>query len=158
MKKWIGGLLATIISGVVIYWLTVGWPGKKEQNSKSDSSKSSPVSPSGPNTDSTKTSVSPGRVVVGPPPSVAHVPTGVVVPPPPGIYMSPLEFNTNRPGSDIRNFLVRTAEECSRACLSERTCRAMTFVASAQGGVCWLKNAAPTGTAGLGMTSAVKRF
>jgi hypothetical protein len=26
MKQWIGGLLATVIGGVLIYWMTVGFP------------------------------------------------------------------------------------------------------------------------------------
>jgi len=40
MKQWIGGLLATVIGGVLIYWLTVGFPswvgGKNNSNRYQD--------------------------------------------------------------------------------------------------------------------------
>lgn len=61
----------------------------------------------------------------------------------------PLELNTNRPGSDYHNFVVRTADPnaCLAACQQDTHCRAWTFVNRGVGGSiyarCWLKDIVP---------------
>jgi PAN domain len=149
MRDWIGKLLAGVISGVLIYWLTVGLI----KNSKSSSGASGTAATKPTTTNPTVQPAGNGNVSLPP-----HTTGGIVVPPPPALRMSPLEMNINRQGSDIRSFLTNTAEQCSAACLSERSCRAMTFVRRASDGICWLKNAEPGPTRQPGMISAVKQF
>ena len=140
MKNWLGSLLAAIVAGVVIYWLTVGWKPAHTPTNAPGSANSA--------------------VQSGPP--VAHVPKGgIYVPPPPPapvVRMTPLEVNTNRQGNDIRWFQVNTAAQCSLECLKDINCKAITFVENPQGGVCWLKNAVPPPTQQPGLISSVKRF
>lgn len=178
MKKFVGSLLGAIISGVVIYWLTVGWPLIKNDHSKSDSS-SNQIHPSTSEgthaADAEKHGPPPlakgGVVYVPPPPSVVTpgkgglpaVATGgaVIVQAPPASLsrMGPLEPSTNRQGSDIGNQAVfaKSPEECSENCARKPQCRAMTFVRGSNGGACWLKFAVPGASVNSAMVSAVKR-
>jgi hypothetical protein len=65
--------------------------------------------------------------------------------PPPARQWEP---NTDRPGSDYRNFDLRSPqpEQCRDACWSDVQCRAFTYVRPGVQGPharCWLKNVVP---------------
>ncbi len=75
-----------------------------------------------------------------------------------------IEFRTNRPGSDYRDFDLDTAEPeaCRVACLREAQCRAFSFRPKMAGPYfktnhCWLKNAVPPPVFNVHFTSGVKR-
>jgi len=61
------------------------------------------------------------------------------------IYAADWERDTNRPGSDYRNFAAMDAEDCKHKCREERECKAWSYVKAPRGspGRCWLKNHAP---------------
>ena len=59
-----------------------------------------------------------------------------------------VEFNTDRPGSDYKNFILQTPDYriCKQACGIDRNCQAWTYVKPGiQGGAakCWLKGVIP---------------
>ncbi len=72
-----------------------------------------------------------------------------------------LEMNTNRLGSDYRNFALATPdpERCQTACARESRCKVFTYVPprpAAQGtgyAHCWLKDAIPPAYSTMGMVS-----
>ncbi len=68
-------------------------------------------------------------------------------PAPPRVMHRP-EHNTNRNGSDYRNFPLNEPDYkfCMKACLNDRECKAWTYVKPGVQGRkahCWLKNAVP---------------
>ena len=59
------------------------------------------------------------------------------------------EYGTDRPGKDIRNFEMTTADPsiCRQECINNGSCKAFTYVQPGVQGSkakCWLKNAVPT--------------
>jgi PAN domain len=83
---------------------------------------------------------------------------GVVVPPPTPSSMT-YEPQTNRNAMDYDNRTVGSVQECSSLCLADRRCRAFTLVLDDQsnGGMCWLKNAAPAPEGCGNCVSGIKR-
>ena len=72
-----------------------------------------------------------------------------------------MEFDTDRPGMDFRNFDLQRAnpELCMAACAEERNCRAWTYVKPGVQGPsarCWLKNSVPRATRSDCCVSGVK--
>jgi PAN domain len=73
-----------------------------------------------------------------------------------------MELGVDRPGSDVRNFVVPDADPaaCSAACVADGTCTAWTFVKpgvqNAQA-ICWLKNTVPASAANGCCISGVTR-
>jgi hypothetical protein len=65
------------------------------------------------------------------------------------------EPGTNRRGNDYSSFRVVTIDDCERACLDDRRCRAYTF--TAKEGMCYLKDRVPSASTAPGQTSGVKR-
>jgi hypothetical protein len=76
--------------------------------------------------------------------------------------MIPLEPDTDRFGSDIRNSgdWVASAEVCAWLCAEKKECKSMTFAASAtglKGGNCWLKDSVAKAYPRAGAISAFKK-
>ena len=71
-----------------------------------------------------------------------------------------VENDTNRPGSDYRNFDVQAdPNACRTACWNDATCKAYTYVkpgVQGQYAHCWLKNSTPTPSANNCCVSGVK--
>ena len=74
-----------------------------------------------------------------------------------------LEYNTDRPGSDYRNFEMSfraDPELCQQACEADHDCRAFTFVKAGVQGQrprCWLKSSRPEPQASECCVSGVSR-
>ena len=67
---------------------------------------------------------------------------------PAGSWAGPMEPNTDRPGSDYRDFDLSNSDPkaCQDACLTDPKCKAWTYVRPGITGAkahCWLKNAIP---------------
>ena len=93
------------------------------------------------------------------PPKSVH--TEPAPPPPAAPYMGELQYNTNLQGSDFVNIQradVNTEGACSEKCLKNDRCKAMTFVRTQSGGVCWLKDKVPASLYNAAMISAVKVY
>jgi hypothetical protein len=91
---------------------------------------------------------------------VRNTRTGAGVPMTSGVKMG-MEANVDRGGSDYRSYFISTPEPqiCQAACYSESQCRAWTYVPPGVQGAqarCWLKNAIPAPTTGIGMVSGRK--
>jgi hypothetical protein len=71
-----------------------------------------------------------------------------------------VENDTNRPGSDYRDFEIQADPAiCRNACANDATCRAYTYVkpgVQGQSAHCWLKNSAPNASANNCCVSGVK--
>jgi len=71
-----------------------------------------------------------------------------------------LEYDTNRPGSDYRDFEIQAdPARCRDACANDSTCRAFTYVKpgiQGQNAHCWLKSAVPNSSANNCCVSGVK--
>ena len=68
--------------------------------------------------------------------------------------------NTDRPGNDIRNAIISSAEACQKLCNRDGNCRAWTFVRPGIQGAsarCWLKDTIPSAVANRCCTSGVIR-
>ena len=66
----------------------------------------------------------------------------------PSVRAQPLEYNTNRPGSDFDSFDLQypRPEMCRDACMNNTACQAFTYVNPGVQGPsarCWLKGAVP---------------
>jgi len=72
----------------------------------------------------------------------------------------PLEYNTDRLGSDYSNFdVVNDPNSCAQACKDDPNCKAFTFVKPGYQGTsarCWLKSAVPQKTQADCCVSGVK--
>lgn len=72
-----------------------------------------------------------------------------------------LEYNTDRPGYDYRNFVPspESSAICRGECARDATCRAFTYVprSASTAARCWLKSSVAPATKGSGMISGVKR-
>ena len=84
------------------------------------------------------------------------------IPPMVGPPPSSLEFNVNRPGSDLTSLELSVASplECKAACERNAGCRAFTFVNPGVQGPnarCWLKNGVPLALPDPCCTSGVKQ-
>jgi PAN domain len=69
------------------------------------------------------------------------------------------EDKTNRPGSDINNFVVRGWQACEAACAGEARCAAWSYVRPGVQGPqarCWIKLRAPNPVADANVISGVK--
>ena len=72
------------------------------------------------------------------------------------------EINTDRRGSDYRNFAIYpplNCDECQRACMQDPRCRAWTYVKPGVGRTrarCWLKNSVPPSVRNTNCISGVK--
>ncbi|MEM6860829.1 MAG: PAN domain-containing protein [Myxococcota bacterium] len=70
------------------------------------------------------------------------------------------DMNTDRPGSDIRNFFLATSdpELCQSECFVDPNCRAFTYVPprNGQDARCWLKDSVPRAKNTMGMRSGRK--
>lgn len=83
---------------------------------------------------------------------------GASPPPPPSV----LEWNTNRPGNDFKDFDLPADDPqlCLNACMDDASCKVWTFVKAntIQGFAprCWLKNAVPAKVADTCCVSGVK--
>jgi hypothetical protein len=86
--------------------------------------------------------------------AVAPTHEQAVVPAPPPPIMSVLEYDTNRPGSDITKVSVADIEECRKLCLANEQCKAISFLEASN--LCWLKGSVPAKFQLVGFTSAVK--
>jgi PAN domain len=79
-----------------------------------------------------------------------------------GVVEREFESNTDRPGSDYRNFTVTTASLCQDTCKKEDKCKAWTYVNPGIQGPqarCWLKNAVPpANTSSTTISGVVDRF
>jgi hypothetical protein len=56
------------------------------------------------------------------------------------------ENRIDRPGSDLNNFVVRSYQECERACAGEAQCAAWSYVrpgVQGAGARCWIKGSVP---------------
>jgi hypothetical protein len=90
--------------------------------------------------------------------ALAGCATAAPAPPPPPPGPGPAaeglswEPNTDRPGSDYRDFDVKLPQECREACARDPQCRAF----SDRGGRCWLKQAAPNAVTDSCCTSGAK--
>jgi PAN domain len=77
-------------------------------------------------------------------------------------YMDKMMYGVYLQGNDIESKLAEDAnseEQCSRACLQDSCCRAMSFVESEWGGgVCRLKDKVSTRSSGWNAISAEKAF
>jgi hypothetical protein len=72
-----------------------------------------------------------------------------------------LEYDTNRPGADYRNFELAQADPaiCRNECANDSTCRAFTYVKPGVQGAkarCWLKSDVPNASANNCCVSGVK--
>jgi PAN domain len=68
------------------------------------------------------------------------------------------EYNTNRPGGDLRNGTASDAVQCSYSCVDEQRCRAFTWVRPGIQGPqaqCWLKSTVPSPVRNACCTSGV---
>lgn len=66
----------------------------------------------------------------------------------PPLLPAGMELNTNRPGSDYKNFDLSSADPqlCQQECYNDAQCKAYTYVKPGYQGAnarCWLKNAVP---------------
>jgi hypothetical protein len=73
-----------------------------------------------------------------------------------------MEFNTNRPGQDYKNFELDTPdpELCQKACANDSNCQAYTYVKPGIQGAkarCWLKKAVPPTRSNKCCVSGVKK-
>jgi uncharacterized protein HemX len=68
--------------------------------------------------------------------------------------MSDLEMNINRNGSDYKDFVASSIEECLNTCAQEAKCLAITFTKSSR--QCWMKSAVPLRADDARYISAVK--
>lgn len=66
-----------------------------------------------------------------------------------------IERHSNRPGSDYRDFITGSVENCARSCSAELRCRAFAY--SRRHDRCYLKNRVPPAQANRRMVSGVKR-
>lgn len=69
------------------------------------------------------------------------------------------EYNTDRPGSDYKDFNADSVAQCQTACEDEGSCRSWTFVMKGVQGPrphCWLKNAVALPFPNLKTVSGVK--
>jgi hypothetical protein len=71
--------------------------------------------------------------------AVATAPPPAPPPPVPAAEGLSWEPNTDRPGSDYKNFDIGLSQDCREACAHDPQCRAFTD----RGGRCWLKTAVP---------------
>jgi hypothetical protein len=76
-----------------------------------------------------------------------------------------VEYNTDRPGGDIRQGFTSNLGECMNSCASSSECRAFTWVKinkqppnlSNSSPLCWLKNSVPDRSRNVGMVSGVSQ-
>ncbi|HEY0347836.1 MAG TPA: PAN domain-containing protein [Pyrinomonadaceae bacterium] len=81
-----------------------------------------------------------------------------------GLVLTPqgnLEYDTNRPGADYRNFEIAQADPaiCRNECASDSTCKAFTYVKPGLQGArahCWLKSDVTTASANTCCVSGIK--
>ena len=102
----------------------------------------------------------PGPVSPAPPLAVPGTGQGVVTPP--SAAETAVEWDTNRPGQDYRDFLLSEPFpiHCRKACNEEAQCRAWTFVKPGLHGSqakCWLKTSAPPKKQDTCCVSGIKR-
>lgn len=64
------------------------------------------------------------------------------------------EVDFNRNGSDYKDFVAASINECLAACVREPQCKAITFTKSSR--QCWMKNSVPLRQQDAGYISAVK--
>ncbi len=71
--------------------------------------------------------------------------------------MSPLEYGINLQGYDFDAFGKKAGNEqlCAEMCRTDSKCDAMTYVKST--GLCWMKNGVPPRSTNADMVSAVKK-
>jgi len=68
--------------------------------------------------------------------------------------MSQVEMDANRDGSDYKDFVATSIEECLNACAQESQCKAITFTKSSR--QCWMKSSVPLRSDNIRYISAVK--
>jgi hypothetical protein len=68
--------------------------------------------------------------------------------------MSEIEMDVNRDGSDYKDFVAVSIEECLSACERESQCKAITFTKSSR--QCWMKSSVPLRSDNIRYISAVK--
>lgn len=128
MLKWIGGILAIVIGGVLLAYVTHVFDLNGNKHERPEAVTQNPPD------DKKKGSEAPEIAV-----------------------MSPLEYGINLQGYDFDAYGKAAGNEqlCAEMCKNDEKCDAMTYVKPT--GLCWLKHGVPPRSTDPNMVSSVKK-